>query len=148
MKWKVNKQNPVESCQFLLFQIFMITVFLTSLFSVINITVNVVETGDNTLIMLTFLYAYGIDLIKQYGTLTIIYYVIVRRCFYLKENEKEFIEPINMEIKYEAAIPNLKVSCLKFLENQYFEAVSLWTIGLYSVFILYDLTISEYLPMP
>jgi hypothetical protein len=71
----------------------MITVFLTMLFSVINITVNVFENGDNSLILLTFLHAFYLDNFKQFFSLTVVYYVIVRRCFYLRENEKEFVDP-------------------------------------------------------
>lgn len=129
-------------------QIFMITVFCVLLFLTINMTVHIFENGDNTLVLLTFFWAYVVDQIKQIGTLTIVYYVVVRRFCFLRENEKEFIDPENRAIKREAFIPNLKVSCLKFLEHSYFETVSITTIGLYTVFILYDLTLSVYLPIP
>lgn len=76
-----------------------------------------------------------------------IYIIVVRRFGYLKENEKEFIEPVFRTIKKERAIPNLKISCLKFLEHQWIETISITTIGLYSVFILYDLTITSIFPM-
>jgi len=41
------------------------------------------------------------------------------------------------------AIPRLKNCCLKTLEHQYIENLSLLTIGLYSIFILFDLTMSS-----
>ena len=71
----------------------------------------------------------------------------MRRFFYLKENEKEFIDPTFKATKKEKAIPNLQVSCLKFLEHEWVETLSITTIGFYSVFILYDLTITSILPM-
>lgn len=61
----------------------------------------------------------------------------------MQENEKEFIDPSNREVKHENAIPRLKNCCLKSLEHQYIENLSLLTIGLYSVFILFDLTMSQ-----
>ena len=75
-----------------------------------------------------------------------IYVVVVRRFGFLKENEKEFIDPAHREVKKENAIPRSQVSCLKFLEHEYVETVSLFTIGLYSVFILYDLTLTDIFP--
>ena len=80
---------------------------------------------------------------KQFGTLGVIYLVVVRRFGFLKENEKDFINPLDREVKHERAIPRLQNCCLKTLEHQYIENLSLLTIGLYSVFILFDLTMSE-----
>lgn len=130
------------------FQLFMIGVFLTMLFSFIYKIVRLSETGDIGIVFITFFVAYLIDNCKQIGSLTVIYYVVVRRFCFLKENEKEFIDPANREIKMEAAIPNLKVGCLKFLEHEYFETVSMFTIGAYTVFILYDLTLSSIVAIP
>ena len=72
---------------------------------------------------------------------------MVRRFGFLKENEKEFIDSSYKDHKSENAIPRTQVSCLKFLEHEYVETVSLVTIGLYSIFILYDLTLTTFLPM-
>lgn len=93
MRWKVQKSNPIESCQFLSFQLFMITVFCTLTLLVININVHLFRTGDNSIVLLTFLFTFLIDQIKQFGTLFVIYIVVVRRFGFLKENEKEFINP-------------------------------------------------------
>ena len=71
---------------------------------------------------------------------------MVRRFGFLKENEKEWIDPEFRATKTENAIPRSQLSCLKFLEHQYVETVSLMTIGLYSVFILYDLTLTSFFP--
>ena len=67
----------------------------------------------------------------------------MRRFGFLKENEKEFVNAEDKEIKRENAIPILKSCLMKTLEHQYIENLSLITIGLYSVFILFDLTLSE-----
>ena len=74
--------------------------------------------------------------------------VVVRRFGYLKQNEKEFVEPENLDQKFENAIPRLKNCCLKTLEHQYIERLSLLTIGLYSIFILFDLTMSALFDIP
>ena len=79
---------------------------------------------------------------KQFATLGVIYLVVVRRFGFLKENEKEFVNPEDKEIKNENAIPRLKGCLVKSLEHQYFENLSLVLIGLYSIFILFDLTMS------
>ena len=70
--------------------------------------------------------------------------IVVKRFGYLKINEKEFVNAADREIKYELAIPRLKNCCLRTLNHQYIENLSLLTIGLYSIFILFDLTISQF----
>ena len=69
--------------------------------------------------------------------------IVVRRFGYLKVNEKEFVNPEDVELKREMAIPRLQSGCLKLLEHQYVENASLLTIGIYSIFILFDLTMSS-----
>ena len=103
-----------------------------------------VYTGDAFLIFSTFGLIWVIDQFKQVFTLGVIYLVVVRRFGYLKQNEKEFVDPENRAAKYENAIPRLKNCCLKTLEHQYIERLSLFTIGLYSIFILFDLTMSAW----
>ena len=71
-----------------------------------------------------------------------IYMIVVRRFGFLKENEKEFINSADRTVKNENAIPRLKNCCLRVLTHQYIENLSLMTIGLYSIFILFDLTMS------
>ena len=73
-----------------------------------------------------------------------IHLIVVKRFGYLKINEKEFVNAADREIKYELAIPRLKNCCLRTLNHQYIENLSLLTIGLYSIFILFDLTISQF----
>ena len=125
----------------------MILIFCVLTATVINMTVGLFETGDNSIVLMTFLFTFIFDQVKQFGTLSVIYVVVVRRFGFLKENEKEFIDPAHREVKRENAIPRSQVSCLKFLEHEYVETVSLVTIGLYSVFILYDLTLTTFLPV-
>ena len=102
------------------------------------------STGDSFLVFSTFGLIWVIDQIKQFGTLGLVYLVVVRRFGYLKQNEKEFIDTESRSIHNENAIPRLKNCCLKTLEHQYIERLSLLTIGLYSVFILFDLTMSAW----
>lgn len=106
--------------------------------------VKVAQTQDAFLVFVTFVITWGIDQVKQFGILAIIYIVVVRRFGFLKQNEKTFVNPEDKEIKTENAIPRLKTCCLKALEDQYIERLSLLTIGLYSVFILFDLTMSQF----
>jgi|Transcript_10747 hypothetical protein len=139
---KVDKDNAKVSCLFLSYQVFIAFMFLFILFFSIHLAIQTVETGDSFLVFVTFALIYIIDQIKQLGTLSVVYIVVVRRFGYLKQNEKEFVEAESREAKYENAIPRLKNCCLKTLEHQYIERLSLLTIGLYSIFILFDLTMS------
>ena len=100
-------------------------------------------SGDSFLVFVTFAFMFIIDQVKQFATLGVIYMIVVRRFGFLKVNEKEFVSSEDMEIKNENAIPRLQNCCLKTLEHQYIENMSLFTIGLYSVFILFDLTMSQ-----
>ena len=70
--------------------------------------------------------------------------IVVKRFGYLRINEKDFINPADREVKQELAIPKLKNCCLRTLQHQFIENLSLLTIGLYSIFILFDLTISQF----
>lgn len=69
--------------------------------------------------------------------------MVVRRFGFLKQNEKDFVSHGETEVKRENAVPRLKSCCLKTLEHQYIESLSLLTIGIYSIFILFDLTMTE-----
>lgn len=113
------------------------------LFLSVHLAIIQVRTGDSFLIFSTFCLAYVIDQVKQFGTLAVIYIVVVRRFGFLAQNEKDFINPENRDIKTENAIPRMQACCLKSLEHQYIESLSLLTIGLYSIFILFDLTMSQ-----
>jgi len=44
-------------------------------------------------------------------------------------------------------IPKLKLNCLKMLESSIFEAFSLFLISLYTIFILFWLTLADFFPM-
>jgi hypothetical protein len=50
-------------------------------------------------------------------TLSIIYIVVARRFGFLVVNEKEFVDPINLTIKKEKAIPRIMAATLKTLET-------------------------------
>lgn len=65
---------------------------------------------------------------------------------HLEINENSYVDPNQEKIpKRENAIPKLKVFCLKFLESTPFESVSLATIAVYTVFLLFWLVHEEML---
>jgi hypothetical protein len=47
--------------------------------------------GRISLIFFTFVFAWIVDQIKSFAVLSMVYVIIVRRCNYLKDNEKEFL---------------------------------------------------------
>ena len=141
---KIDKDNAKGACIFLTYQIFVAFLFLFIIFYSLHLAIIVVDTGDSFLVFVTFGLMYIIDQFKQLGTLGVIYLIVVRRFGYLKQNEKDFVNPEALEAKFENAIPRLKNCCLKTLEHSYIERISLLTIGLYSIFILFDLTMSAF----
>lgn len=72
------------------------------------------------------------------------YLVVVRRFGFLKPNESEFIDEDNLNLKTETQIPKLKGFCLKMLEHRVIETLSMILISLYTIFILFDLTLSDF----
>ncbi len=139
---KVDRDNAKKSCSLLAYQVLIAFLYLFIVFYSIHLAVKVLDTGDSFIVFVTFALTWLIDQVKQIGSLSVIYLIVVRRFGYLKDNEKEFVDTQNMDIKHEEAIPKLKNCCLKTLEHQYIENLSLFTIGLYSIFILFDLTMS------
>ena len=135
--------NPKRSCALLAYQCFMSFLFLFLLLYTLKLAIVVSSSGDSFLVFVTFGFTFLIDQAKQFATLGVIYVVVVRRFGFLKENEKEFVNSEDKEIQNENSIPRLKSCCMKTLEHQYTENLSLLTIGLYSVFILFDLTLSS-----
>ena len=138
----IDKDSAKQACYLLSYQILLGTLFTIIVLESLYLLVQVAQTEDAFLVFVTFIITWGIEQIKQFGMLAIIYIVVVRRFGFLKQNEKTFVNPEDREIKTENAIPRLKSCCLKALEDQYIERLSLLTIGLYSVFILFDLTMS------
>lgn len=104
-----------------------------------------ITQGQACLVFVTFSFAFIVDQIKSFGTLSLIYVVIVRRFGFLKENEKEWINKDVYEEKTETAIPRLKNFILKLLESRLVEGFSMFMISIYAVFILFDLTFSDLL---
>ena len=103
----------------------------------------VIASGDANLMFLTFGLAFLADQAKSYLSLSLVYLVVVRRFGFLKENEKEFIDPAVRAEKYENALPELQISCLKTLEHSTVEFISFFIISIYSFFILFDLGFTE-----
>ena len=106
-------------------------------------TTSVIASGDSNLVFLTFGLAFLADQAKSYISLSLVYLVVVRRFGFLKENEKEYIDPAVRAEKYENALPELQISCLKTLEHSTVELFSFLIISLYSFFILFDLGFTE-----
>jgi hypothetical protein len=90
------------------------------------------------------LFAFIVDQAKSVLVFLGIYYVVVRRFGFLKENEKEFVDKDKLVPISEPLIPQLQSTLLKGLESQMFESVSLTLISAYTLFILYVLTLSDY----
>ena len=132
-----------ENCILLTFQCFMVTV--TSVLAALTayFTTEVIASGDGPLVFTTFGLAFLADQAKSYISLSLVYLVVVRRFGFLKENEREYIDPAVRAEKYETALPELQVTCLKTLEHSTVEGLSFFTICLYSVFILFDLGFTE-----
>ena len=92
-------------------------IFIITLFYSVYLAIIVVDSGDSFLVFVTFALTWVIDQVKQFGTLAVIYMIVVRRFGFLKVNEKEFVDPADREIKNEMAIPRLKNCCLKTLTH-------------------------------
>lgn len=72
----------------------MLQILTTFIFTTIIIVVvfylnEMLSFGRSGLILPTFLYIVLLDQLKQVILLTAIYFTLVRRCFYLHENEEE-----------------------------------------------------------
>lgn len=143
-KIPIEKDNPKRSCFLLTYQCFISFLFVAISLISLHYVIAVASTGDSFLVFITFAVTWCIDQAKQFGTLAVIHLIVVKRFGYLKINEKDFINPADREIKRELAIPRLKNCCLRTLQHRYIENLSLITIGLYSIFILFDLTISQF----
>ena len=128
----------------LAYQCFISFLFVSILLISLHYAIVVASTCDSFLVFITFAVTWCIDQVKQFGTLAVIHLIVVKRFGYLRINEKDFIDPTDREVKQELAIPKLKNCCLRTLQHQFIENLSLLTIGLYSIFILFDLTISQF----
>ena len=79
--------------------------------------------------------------------MALIYCIVVRRFMHLDVNENEYLDPNAEKIpKQENAIPRLKLWFLKFLESGPVEMFSMIVIAIYTVFTLFWLTHSGFLP--
>ena len=116
-KMPIDTDNPKRSCFLLAYQCFISLIFVVILLVTLNLAIITAATGDAMLIFITFAVTWLIDQVKQFGTLAMIYLIVVRRFGYLQTNEKEFINATDREIKLEMAIPRLKHCCLRTLQN-------------------------------
>lgn len=107
---------------------------------------NVYEFGRPSYVLGTFFAMMAIDNLKSFITLALVYCIVVRRFMHLEINENKYVDPNQEKIpKRENAIPKLKIFCLKFLESTPFETLSLATIAIYTVFLLFWLVHAELL---
>ena len=81
---EVDKDNAKQGCLLLTYQSTIALMFLFILFYALYLAIITVKTGDSFLIFVTFGLTWIIDQTKQFGTLAIIYLVVVRRFGFLK----------------------------------------------------------------
>lgn len=143
LKWVVSRDNAKAGCNLCALQMLMTFFFCLFCFLTTYFGIQVVRSGDTALVFMTFGAVWLLDQIKQLIMLSLVYFVVVRRFGFLSENQKEFVEASSLVEKHENAIPQTKLFCLKTLESESIERLSLFTIGLYSVFILFDLTATD-----
>lgn len=82
-----------ENCILLTFQCVMVTVTTVLAALAAYFSTEVIASGDAMLVFSTFGLAFLVDQGKSYITLSLIYLVVVRRFGFLKENEREYIDP-------------------------------------------------------
>ena len=101
------------------------------------------------MVFMTVVLSFVFDQIKSFGFLYTIYVIIVRRFMHLSVNEPDYLKPEIMALpKYENALPRLQMFCLKILESTVFEMMSLTLISVYTIFVLFQLTIADILGIP
>ena len=132
-----------KNCILLTFQCVMVSLTIILAALTAYFTTEVIASGDANLVFSTFGLAFLADQAKSYITLSVVYLAVVRRFGFLRENEKEYIEPAVRAEKLENALPELQQSCLKTLEHSTVEFMSFFTICVYSFFILFDLGFTE-----
>ena len=64
----------------------------------------------------------------------------------MKQNENEYVVIKPDDVKNENWLPKIKLLCMKALESQYFETLSMVLISLYTVFIIFWLTLADLMP--
>ena len=109
----------------------------------------VATEGRPGLIFLTLLLSIVFDQIKSVLFLYLVYTIVIRRFMLLAVNEHEYVKAEILEIpKQENALPRLQVFCLKTLESTTFEMMSMALISIYTVFVLFQLTLAEFFGVP
>jgi len=146
---KVTRQSSLkENGKVMAFQVFMTTVFTVILVTAIHYIIMTHRHARPELLWCTFIFALVLDQVKTLLFLTLVWYVLIKRCGYLSQNEKDYVvvdDPVNL--KEEKFLPRLKVFCLKVLESSYFENGSFALISIYTLFIFYWLALSDILEL-
>ena len=146
MKVKVNTDKASETNKLLIYQVLITSIFTYLMALFLKDLYDVFTFGRPTYVLATYFFIWSIDTVKSIITLALVYCIVVRRFMHLEINENQYIDPNQEKIhKSENAIPRLKVFCLKFLESTPFETVSLATIAVYTVFLLFWLVHEEML---
>lgn len=91
MKMKVNTESAQQNCNLLAFQCMMTLIFVYLVAQTTwDIQYLIGSHRDALVIVYTYIFAFLVDQVKSVGSHIIIYFVVVRRFVYLKENLKDF----------------------------------------------------------
>jgi hypothetical protein len=144
-----NHESTWEPLRLLLFQIAVTTIFTYIIAQSTYFIEVIASDGRPGLYFLTLVLSIVLDQIKSVGFLYAIYLVIVRRFMHLSINEAEYLKPEILALpKKENALPRLQVFCLKSLESTTFEMMSMALISVYTIFVLFQLTVADIFGVP
>jgi len=145
----INHENTWETLRLLLLQLFLTGIFVVVMGYSVYFIDMLATKGDPGLAFMTLLLSFAFDQVKSIGFLYMIYVIVVRRFMHLSVNEADFIKTEITSIpKRENSLPRLQVFCLKTLESTIFEMMSLALISVYTVFVLFQLTLASIFPVP
>lgn len=138
--------NLKESGKVMAFQVFMTSLFVIIMVIGIHHIIMTHMHSRPELLWCTFLFAFILDQVKTFVWLTTVWYVLIKRCGYLAQNEIDYqVVEDPVSLKQETFLPGLKVSCMKLLESSNFENGSFAFVGVYTLFTLYWLAIQDML---
>lgn len=91
-KYKVSKDSAKQNCILMFYQVMMVLFISYLTLQTTQMIMGQVSNGGRlSLVFFTFCFAWIVDQIKSFAVLSMVYVIIVRRCNYLKDNEKEFL---------------------------------------------------------
>lgn len=138
-----------ENFKLLSFQIIITLIFVYVIGHSVYFIEMLADDGEPSLVFLTLLLSIGFDQIKSVIFLFLIYVVIVRRFGHLAVNEHEYVSAEILALPtQEDALPRLQQYCLKLLNSNTFEMISMILISVYTVYVLFQLTIADIFNIP